>query len=54
MCKYLERDGIKDNAIANIYAQDVTTWAELKQVVNQLKKPAVKEAFSTIIVDTVN
>lgn len=42
------------NAIANIYAQDVTTWSEMKQIVSQLKKPQLKEKFSTIIIDTVD
>ena len=54
MCKYLEKDGIKDNAIANIYAQDITSWAEMKQVVNQLKKKEVKDIFKTVIIDTVD
>ena len=35
-------------------AQDVTTWGEMKQVVRQLKDPAVKEMFSSIAVDTVD
>jgi hypothetical protein len=35
-------------------AQDITTWAEMKQVVRELKKPEVKEMFSTIAIDTVD
>jgi hypothetical protein len=42
------------NAIANIYAQDITTWSEMKQVCTQLKKPQLKEKFATIIIDTVD
>jgi len=42
------------NAIANIYAQDITSWAEMKQVVTQLKKKEVKDTFKTVIIDTVD
>ena len=42
------------NALGGIIAQDITSWAEVKQVVRELKKPEVKETFSTIIVDTVD
>ena len=42
------------NALPGVIAQDVTTWGELKQVLRELKKPEVKEAFSTIIIDTVD
>lgn len=42
------------NAIAGIVAQDITSWSELKQVVRELKKPEVKDAFHTICVDTVD
>ena len=42
------------NALPGVIAQDITSWGELKQVVRELKKPEVKEAFSTIIVDTVD
>lgn len=42
------------NALGGIIAQDITTWAEIKQVVRELKKPEVKERFSTIIIDTVD
>ena len=42
------------NAIANIFAQDITSWSEMKQVVNQLKKKEVKERFKTVVIDTVN
>ena len=42
------------NAIPGIIAQDIMTWAEMKQVVRELKKKEVQETFSTIIVDTVD
>ena len=42
------------NALAGIMAQDITSWSEVKQVVRELKKPEVKETFSTIIIDTVD
>lgn len=42
------------NAIPGIYAQDITTWGELKQVVRELKKPEVHEKFQTVIIDTVD
>lgn len=42
------------NALGGIMAQDITSWAEVKQVVRELKKPEVKERFSTIIIDTVD
>ncbi len=38
----------------NVYAQDVTTWAEMKMVLRDLKKPDVKEMFHSIIVDTID
>ena len=42
------------NALPGVIAQDITTWGELKQVLRELKKPEVKETFSTIIIDTVD
>lgn len=42
------------NAIPGIIAQDITSWVEMKQVVRELKKPGVKEAYKCIIVDTVD
>ena len=42
------------NALPGVIAQDTTTWGELKQVLRELKKPEVKAAFSTIIIDTVD
>lgn len=42
------------NALSGVMAQDVTSWAEVKQILRELKKPEVKETFSTIVVDTVD
>ena len=42
------------NALPGVIAQDITTWGELKQVLRELKKPEVKQTFSTIIIDTVD
>jgi len=42
------------NAIAGVYAQDITSWSEMRQVLRELKKPEVQEMFSTICVDTVD
>lgn len=42
------------NALAGVYAQDITKWSDIKQVVRELAKDAVKETFSTVVVDTVD
>ena len=42
------------NALSGVYAQDITSWGEVKQVLRELKKPEVKAMFSTIVVDTVD
>ena len=42
------------NALPGVIAQDVTSWGDVKQILRELKKPEVKELFSTIIVDTVD
>ena len=41
------------NALVGVRAADITSWADIKQICRQLKKPEAKEAYSTIIVDTV-
>lgn len=41
-------------AIPGIRAQDITSWAQVKQVQRQLKDPKVKEAYKSIVVDTVD
>ena len=42
------------HALPGVIAQDVTTWAEMKQVYRQLKSPEVQAAFRSIIVDTID
>lgn len=42
------------NAHAGVYAQTITTWSEVKQVVRQLKDPKVREKFHTVCFDTVD
>lgn len=42
------------NALPGVIAQDVTTWGEMKQIFRELKKPEVKEAYSAIVVDTID
>lgn len=42
------------NALPNVYAQDVTTWAEMKMTLRELKKPEVKDMFHSIIIDTID
>ena len=42
------------NALPGIIAQDITSWSEMKQVLRELKKPAVQEKFATVIIDTVD
>lgn len=42
------------NALPGVMAQDITSWSEMRQVYRELKKPEVKDQFSSIIVDTVD
>lgn len=42
------------NALPGVFAQDVTTWGEMKQVLRQLDDPEIKDTFKTIIIDTVD
>ena len=42
------------NALPGVIAQDVTTWGEMKTVLRELKKDAVKQRFQSIIIDTVD
>lgn len=42
------------NALPGVMAQDITTWGEMKQVYNQLKKPEVKEVYKAVVVDTID
>jgi len=42
------------HALPGIVAQDITSWAEMKQVYRQLKQPEVQATFRSIIVDTID
>ena len=42
------------NALPGVIAQDITTWGEFKQVLRELKKPEVRAAYKSVIVDTVD
>lgn len=42
------------NLIDGIKAVPITSWLDLKNYVKQLKKPEVREVYSTIIIDTVD
>lgn len=40
------------NAIPGAMAQPINSWGEFKTLLKQLKNPAVKEKFETVIIDT--
>lgn len=42
------------NALPGVFPVDATTWSDIKQILRELKKPAVKEKFKTVIIDTVD
>ena len=42
------------NALPGVFAQDITSWGDVRAVVRELKKPEVKEKFQTIIFDTID
>lgn len=42
------------NALPGVMVQDITRWSEFKETIRELKKPEVKERFSTIIIDTID
>ena len=42
------------NALPGVMVQDITRWSDFKEVIRELKKPEVKEAYSSIIVDTID
>ncbi len=42
------------HALPGVFAQDVTSWSEMRQVYRELKKPEVKEKFQNIVCDTVD
>ena len=41
------------HALVGVYPADIDSWATFKDICRQLKKPEMKERFSTIIIDTV-
>jgi len=34
-------------------AQDAKSWADMKMILRELKKPEVQEAFKCIVIDTI-
>ena len=42
------------HALPGVMAQDITSWAEMKQAYRELKKPEVQAVFKAIIVDTID
>ena len=42
------------NALPGVMVQDILRWSEFREVIRELKKPEVKEKFSTIVVDTID
>ena len=42
------------NCLPGVMAADITSWAEMKQVYRDLKRPEVKAMYSAIIVDTID
>lgn len=41
-------------ALPGVIAQDITSWSDVKAALRDLKRPEVKERFSTIIWDTID
>ena len=42
------------HALPGVMAQDVTSWAEMKQLYRQLKDPRVQEMYRCVIIDTID
>ena len=42
------------HALPGVMAQDVTSWAEMKQAYRQLKDPRVQEMYRCVIIDTID
>lgn len=40
------------SALPGVYAQPINSWGEFLKVLRELKEPAVKEKFETIVIDT--
>lgn len=41
------------NALVGVRPVDVNSWADFKQVCRQLKKPEARQAYETVVIDTV-
>ena len=41
------------NALAGIRPQEITKWADFKQVIRQLEKPEARQMYDTVTIDTV-
>ena len=42
------------HALPGVMAQDVTSWAEMKQLYRQLRDPRVQEMYRCVIIDTID
>ena len=42
------------NALPGVMVQSIARWSDFKEVLRELKKPEVKEKFSSIIIDTLD
>ena len=42
------------HALPGVMAQDITSWAEMKQLYRQLKDPRVQEMYRCVIIDTID
>lgn len=42
------------NALYDVYVQNILTWTEVKQVLGQLRNQAIKDKFHCIVFDTVD
>ena len=40
------------NAIPGIMAKPINTWGEFKKILSELRDPAVKDVFQTVVIDT--
>lgn len=40
------------NALPGIMAQDIVKWTDMREVLRELRKPAIQATFDTVIVDT--
>lgn len=40
------------SALPGVFAQPINSWSDFLKVLRELKDPAVKEKFETIVIDT--